>query len=76
MGKGHTRSDGRVKRVNVETEVKGSVTTGVDILKRKFHDFADTVLVDMVHSESFDVIFLQDLLLSVVNVSKADVDAK
>lgn len=34
------------------------------------------MLVDVVHSESFDVIFLQDLLLSVVNVSKADVDAK
>lgn len=56
--------------------MKGSVAAGIDMLKRKFHDFANAVLVDVVHSENLDSVLLQNLLFGVINVSETDVDAK
>lgn len=76
FGKGRTRSNCGIKSVNVETEVKGSIAAGVDMLKRKFHDFANAILVDVVHSENLNFVLLQNLLFGVIYVSETDVDAK
>lgn len=76
LGKGRTRSNCGIKSVNIETEVKGAVAAGIDMLKRKFHDFANAVLVDVVHSENLDSVLLQNLLFGVINVSETYVDAK
>jgi len=43
-------------------------------MKRKLAYLSDTVLVDLVHGEGLDLILLQDLPLSRVDVSKTDVN--
>lgn len=52
----------------------GQLSTGVDVVQRHLDDLADPVLVHLVHRERLDVVFLEDLLFTVVDVAQTDVD--
>jgi hypothetical protein len=45
------------------------------VIQRHLYDFADTVLVDVVHRETLDRVFSEDTTFRRVDVSESDVDA-
>lgn len=62
-----------VKSVNIQTQVDGKVPVGVDVVEGQLDDLRDTVLVDFVHAEGFNLVLAEDLLLAVINVTQTDV---
>ena len=45
----------------------------VDIVKSHFDHLADTELVDMVHRERLDLVVLENLTLSLINITQANI---
>ena len=68
------RSNTRVEAINIEAQVDGQVPVGVDVVQSQLNDLADTVLVDLMHRESLDTVFLKDLPLASIDITKTDVD--
>lgn len=49
------------------------VSVRIDSVQCQLDDLSDAVFINLMHTERFDVIFLQDALLAGIDVSKTDV---
>lgn len=73
------RGNGRVHGVDIEAEMDGTLSVrALIILVQPLHsqldDLPDAATVNFVHREGFDTMFLEDGLLTAVNIAQADVD--
>jgi len=63
----------RIQCINVETQVNRSVAVRVDVVERHLHDFANSILVYLMHAKRLDSVLPHYTLLAHVGISNADV---
>ncbi len=71
--------DGRVHGIDIKAEMDGTLSVrALEVLVQPLHsqldDLPDAVAIDFVHREGFDTVFLEDGLLTGVDIAQADVD--
>jgi hypothetical protein len=70
-----TGSHGWVESVYIKAEMDWFLPVGVDVVHRHLDNLSNSILVDLVHGICLDSVFLENLLLCGIDISKTNVDS-